>query len=220
MFVSALVCLHVWRAALASRLRVAHLPLAAANRSRAFRCRAHASRTHAPLALVACACARALLVRCPPRRWLPLWLVNALRPPPAARKRGVDSAAALRLACGAPRGRPPGSLRLCTARGHRFGGAPLAPRLAAAGWRFSRPPRRRRLQRRKKKTNQESRTDCASRRFSRAQIASNFASTLPRQRDDSTQFFTIAAANEQHATQQQIISVISLNPPADLLTFS
>jgi len=42
--------------------------------------------------------------------------------------RGVDSASALRLACGAPRGRPPGSLRLCTARGRRFGGAPLAPR--------------------------------------------------------------------------------------------
>ena len=53
--------------------------------------------------------------------------------------RGVDSAAALRLACGAPRGRPPGSLRLCTARGRRFGGAPLAPRLAAAGWRFRAP---------------------------------------------------------------------------------
>ena len=53
--------------------------------------------------------------------------------------RGVDSASALRLACGAPRGRPPGPLRLCTARGCRFGGAPLAPRLAAAGWRFRAP---------------------------------------------------------------------------------
>ena len=62
--------------------------------------------------------------------------------------RGVDSASALRLACGAPRGRPPGPRRLCTARGRRFGGAPLAPRLAACGMSLSRPPRRRHLRRR------------------------------------------------------------------------
>jgi hypothetical protein len=125
------------------------LPPPAASRSHALLCRAHASRTHAPLAPVACACARALLARCPPPRWL-------TAPAPSTRfarlrrraARGVDNPPAVRLACGAPRGRPPGSLRLCTARGRRFGRPPLAADLAACGMSLSRPPRRRRLRRR------------------------------------------------------------------------
>ena len=110
-----LPCLHVWRAALASRLRVAHLPLAAANRSRAFRCRAHASRTHAPLALVACACARAPRGGQPPaalapaparQRASPAYggaLRAALTPPPRFAWLAGPPAAALRVRCGCAR---------------------------------------------------------------------------------------------------------------------
>ena len=125
------------------------LPPKAASRSHALLCRAHASRTHAPLALVACACARALLARCPPPRWLtaPALSTRFARLRRRA-SRGVDSPPRLAWACGASRGRPPGPLRLCTARGRCFGRPPLAASLAACGMSLSRPPRRRRLRRR------------------------------------------------------------------------
>jgi len=84
----------------------------------------------------------------PPARWLTRPVVSTrfarLRRRAA---RGVDNPPAVRLACGTPRGRPPGSLRLCTARGRRFGRPPLAADLAACGMSLSRPPRRRRRRR-------------------------------------------------------------------------
>lgn len=77
---------YLWRAACASRLRVAPLPPTAASRSHALLCRAHASRSTAPLARLACACARASRGGQPPAALVRAsGFVNALRPPSAAR---------------------------------------------------------------------------------------------------------------------------------------
>jgi len=136
---------YVWRAALASRLRVASLPrMRGESLSRASVSRTCVALNRATGALGLRVRSRFRSADSPPLRWFARpSACNALRPLSRRASRGVAlRSRALSAGGSSCRRRLRRFASLCTARGRRFGGAPLAPRLAACGMSLSRPPRR------------------------------------------------------------------------------